>query len=216
MPPAPSVGSAIGFLDAPVSFETVRSRYATLDQWEPDEINTLLGAMVAEATVVVRAGAPGRELRVTRTAFMRYRGQGHEIEIALPDRDLSADDKSDLVHLFEDAYRAQFSRSVPGMTVEILNWAVSVSTIAAAPVPIPPIAAARPASPSGRRQCHCDRTGAPIEMAVYQRETLRPGHRLTGPALIVEPQTTTLISAEFRVEVDGALNLILTRTEGVS
>ncbi|MDH3668730.1 MAG: hydantoinase/oxoprolinase family protein [Paracoccaceae bacterium] len=214
IPPDPSVGSAIGFLEAPVAFETVRSRYATLDDLDVEGINGLLQAMVAEATNVVRAGAPEGDLWITRTAFMRYRGQGHEIEIALPDRDLNAHDKLDLVQRFEAAYRAQFARSVPGMTIEILNWAVSVSSATAAPVGIPSIQAVRQAKPLGQRQCHCDRTGVLVEMAVYQRDALRPGDRLAGPALIAEPQTTTLVSADFQAEVDGALNLILIREEG--
>ncbi len=214
VPPDPSVGSAIGFLEAPVSFEKVRSRYATLEDLDVEGINDLLHAMVAEATNVVRAGAPVADLWIRRTAFMRYRGQGHEIEIALPDRDLSPGDRSDLVHWFEAAYRAQFARSVPGMTIEILNWAVGVSTANAAPAQIPSIQAVRQANAAGKRHCNCDRTGALVEMAVYQREALRPGDRLAGPALIVEPQTTTLVSADFQAKVDGALNLILTREEG--
>ena len=213
VPPDPSVGSAIGFLEAPVSFETVRSRYGTLDDLDIARVDAMFEGMIEEATEVVRGGAPEGALEVRRSAFMRYRGQGHEIEIGMPDRALAVDDLPNLVRRFEEAYRGQFARSVPGMTIEILNWAVRVATAARPLQPIPLEAKARPARPSCSRTCCCDRTGEPIEMAVYPRETLSPGDTLAGPALIVEPQTTTLVSAEFCARVDGALNLILTREE---
>jgi N-methylhydantoinase A len=211
IPRNPSVGSAIGFLDAPVSFEIVRSRYATLADLDIAGLNAFFAAMITEAQTVVRSGAPNAGLQTRCTAFMRYHGQGHEIEIALPDRDLVSDDTAHLTHLFETAYRAQFSRSVPGMTIEILNWAVRVST-AIPPGPAqPPTAPCRRVQPTAHRTVACDQTGAPVTMAIYQRGALIPGDILSSPALVVEPQTTTLVSAGFNATVDVDLNLILTR-----
>ena len=57
----------------------------------------------------------------------------------------------------------------------------------------------------------CDVTGETVEAAVFDRAALRPGARVAGPALIAEPQTTTLVSRDFRAEVDGDGNLLLTR-----
>ena len=47
----------------------------------------------------------------------------------------------------------------------------------------------------------------------YDRAALIPGNTLSGPALVVEPQTTTYVSADFTAQVDGDGNLILTRSE---
>jgi N-methylhydantoinase A len=213
IPRDPGVGSAIGFLDAPVAFEIVRSRYTTLEVFDLDGVNALFAAMIAEAAAVVEAGAPGAPRETARSAFMRYRGQGHEIEIALPDQPLAHADIIRMTGLFEAAYRAQFVRSVPGMTIEILNWAVRVSTLPR-PVEAPPAArSSRSRKPEGRRTIRCDATGAPVEAAVYNRAALRPGDSLSGPALVVEPQTTTLVSSGFACRVDGGGNLILTREE---
>jgi N-methylhydantoinase A len=156
-------------------------------------------------------GAPDAPLAIRRTAFMRYHGQGHEIEIALPDRPLTAADAAEMTGAFEAEYARQFSRAVPGMTIEVLNWAVSVSTAPPAPSPAP--AALKPAAPGRRahRAIACDLTGAPVDAAVYDRAILAPGDTLTGPALIVEPQTTTLVSADFGPPVGRRGNLVLTR-----
>jgi N-methylhydantoinase A len=211
IPRDPGVGSAVGFLEAPVSFEIVRSRYATLDDLDISGLNAFFAAMIMEAEAVVLAGALEGTLETTREAFMRYSGQGHEIAIALPNRDLMPADTAYLTGLFEAAYSDQFSRAVPGMQIEILNWAVRVSTVSDPVTALPPVGSKRLAEPAGHRMVSCDETGAPVKATIYNRDALAPGDTLTGPALIVEPQTTTLVSAGFHAAVDSGRNLVLTR-----
>ena len=212
VPPNPGVGSAVGFLFAPVSYELVRSFYSLLSRIDLAEVNRLLDAMVAEASGVVAAGAPGQAQQVRRAAFMRYRGQGHEIEIPLPGSGLSRDRLPEISAAFERAYAQQFSRPVPGMEIEILNWAVTVSTMAAAPAMGRDPPERRVPQPCGRREIRCDVTARRISAPLYRRADLLPGDHLLGPALIAEPQTTTFVSADFTARVDGAGNLRLSRT----
>ena len=65
----------------------------------------------------------------------------------------------------------------------------------------------------GTRTIICDITGQPITASVYMRKTLRPGDTLNGPALILEPQTTTFVSRDFRASVDANDTLVLNREE---
>ena len=209
VPNSPGVGSAVGFLYAPVSFEVVRSLHMRLERLDLSSVNALLTEMSNEAAQVVRAGAPEAALTTSRSAFMRYHGQGHEIAIALPEGALSQADLPALKAAFEAEYATQFSRPVPGMSIEILNWAVSVSA------PAPPLALAadgaqaHSAIPAEHRRILCDVTGTWVSAGLYTRETLAPGAILNGPALIVEPQTTTLVSADFAARVDAQGNLWL-------
>lgn len=212
IPRDPGVGSAVGFLHAPISFETVRSKHTMLDNLDPDDLNRFFEAMLSQATDVVRAGAPEAELRSSRTAFMRYRGQGHEIEIRLPDRDLVQTDIGDLKATFEVEYRRQYARSVPGMPIEILNWAASVSTVPRNTPVVPEPHAARPVAPTRQKSIRCDVTGNDVTAGVFKREDLVPGDRLAGPALVVEPQSTTFVSSDFELSVDTDSNLLLSRT----
>jgi N-methylhydantoinase A len=116
---------------------------------------------------------------------------------------------------FEAEYRRLFARAVPGMTIEILNWAVRVST---APTPATPAVDGPPApapnriiEPKRTRSILCDVTGETVKAGLIHRGELKPGDRLSGPVLIVEPQTTTLVSRDFLAAVDGDGNLLLTR-----
>ncbi|MEL6452186.1 MAG: hydantoinase/oxoprolinase family protein [Pseudomonadota bacterium] len=213
IPRDPGVGSALGFLFAPVSFEIVRSHYTTLDAVDLAALTTLFDAMQAEADAVVRAGAPGAAIHHRRVAFMRYHGQGHEIEIPLPQGPLTCAHIDALRTGFATEYSRQFSRTVPGMTVEVLNWALSASTAAPKGASPPGSPTVHTAQATGTRAILCDVTGTRRTAQVYDRAALAPGAQLHGPALVTEPQTTTLVSADFTAQVDGAGNLWLTQTQ---
>ncbi len=216
IPRDPGVGSAVGFLFAPVSFEIVRSRYARLDSLDVSDISRFFDTMTEEAEAVVRAGAPVGELNYTRTAFMRYHGQGHEIEITLPDRSLEAGDIETLRLAFEAEYSRQFSRSVPGMEIEILNWSVQVASRTSEADAIAKTTAQGSAKPDRSHDILCEVSGERRKASIYDRGNLGPGQYIEGPALIVEPQTTTYVSADFTAAIDGDGNIILERLEGQS
>jgi len=213
IPNDPGVGSAVGFLYAPVSFEIIRSHHTTLGQIDLTAINTLFAEMSQTAREIVRAGARTGPLDQHRIAFMRYQGQGHEIEIPLPPNSLTPEDLQDLEQAFATEYSRQFSRTVPGMTIEILNWSLSLSSRAAALSPPPNTPAAKPAASKDTRDMLCDVTGTWTQAAIYDRASLAPGDMLQGPALIIEPQTTTLVSADFSARIDGRGNIWLDRHE---
>jgi len=132
VPSNAGVGSAVGFLRAPIAYEIVRSQLQRLDSFDAGAANTLLAAMRSEAEAIVRRGEPEAPLTESRSAFMRYRGQGHEIAVPLPVRPYRADDASELLAAFEAAYRRLYSRVIPGVEVEVLSWVLLLS----GPVPI--------------------------------------------------------------------------------
>lgn len=209
IPPNPGVGSAVGFLFAPVSFEIVRSRYSLLGSLDIDEVNALFDDMIAEAADVVAQGAGDARTETRRTAFMRYNGQGHEIEIDLPDRSLTATDIAPLIAAFEEEYRKQFSRPVPGMQIGILNWAVRVATQGRAISPVTKTPALTTFQVRQTRTITCDVDGSRKQAAFVSRADLKLGDHISGPALISEPQTTTLVSVDFSAHVDAIGNLVL-------
>ncbi len=214
VPCNPGVGSAVGFLYAPVSFEIIRSRYETLELLDVDGLNLFFDDMVLEAEKVVRAGIPNGPLTQRRVAFMRYHGQGHEIEIIMPDRALKSDDVQVLKRAFEAEYRRQFSRTVPGMTIEILNWGLTVSSDAPVLPDSPNAATTLITNTEETREIFCDVTGDLREARVLDRHSLRPGDNVNGPALIAESQTTTFVSADFNARMDEMGNIWMTRARG--
>ena len=203
VPTDAGVGSAVGFLCAPVAYEVVRSRYMTLRGFDPDAANAMLEAMRDEALAVVRAGAPEAPLAEDRTAFMRYVGQGHEIEVELPARRLAADDGELLKERFDRAYEALYARTIPDADVEILSWAIRVGTGVETPDPVPGTAEVDAPAADGHNRVFDPEDEAFEDVPRYGRAGLAPGTRVRGPAVITEDETSTFIAAEFDARILG-------------
>ena len=217
------VGSAVGFLLAPISYEVVRSRYMRLSGFDAGLVSGVLAGMREEAAAVVAEGAPGTATAERAHAYMRYVGQGHEIGVELPPEVMAGaaggaaphwgngggggDPAAALGAAFDRAYHAVYGRTIPGLDVEVLSWTLVVSAPARSPVaaepPVPDPAQASPA-PDPTRAAPAPRPVARAELfngtgdgtvnaAVHHRRALDPGARIRGPALIAETQTTTVI-----------------------
>jgi N-methylhydantoinase A len=214
IPKGAGVGSAIGFLAAPVSYEVVRSRYTKLAEFEPGVLSKMFAEMGDEAHAIVTTGAPGAELEERRIAYMRYIGQGHEIVVDVPVRDLTAADGAGLKAAYDKAYEDLFGRVIPSMEVEILTWALSVSTLQPAPSTLSEVAGEIEATASGERELFdADRTEF-VTAPVYQRDDLAPGMTLQGPALIMEAQTTTVVSGHFMAIINASEHIEIRRKTG--
>ena len=128
------VGSAFGFLRAPIAYEVVRTRHVRLDALDAKTTERrLFAAMRAEAEAVVRLGAPAETLVETRTGFMRYRGQGHEIAVPLPDQ--RARRRCRAATCAAASMRPMtrvFGRVIPRLEVEALTWTLSLADRTAA------------------------------------------------------------------------------------
>jgi len=204
VPSGAGVGSAIGFLRAPVGYEVVRSLYQRFSTFDVDAVNALLVEMQAEAMRVVEAAGSGLATVETRTAFMRYVGQGHEIPVPLPARVLTPDDVATVRARYDEEYTNFYDRPVPGSDVEIMGYAVVVATVTEAAV----IATAVPvaelqAAPNGTRLVRDTATGEVTLWSVYDRTALAPGTRITGPAVIAEDETSTLVGPGWTATVDA-------------
>jgi N-methylhydantoinase A len=211
VPEGAGVGSAVGFLMAPVAYEVVRSRYVQLDRdkFDPAFVNRLFAEMRAEAEAVVKAAAPQAKLIATRTADMRYRGQGHEITVALPDGEFTPQSRETLIELYEEGYAATFGRTIPGLTVEIMNWTLRLAA-EQPPVPkCPPQPADKPAKARGRRPVYDPADQDMKDVPVYHRTDLSIGSHIPGPAVIAEDETTTIVPKSFaaRLSPIGAILL---------
>jgi N-methylhydantoinase A len=214
VPPNAGVGSAVGFLTAPIFYEIVQSRHQRLDAFDAAAVSALLASMAREARALVEPGARGAALTERRLAYMRYGGQGHEIAVPLPARALTGDDIAELRAVFEREYAALFKRPIPGAAIEALSWSVLVSTSARAPAPNAPVTERRKAAPNGTRRVFDGRAGASIDVPLYDRGKMPPGTAVSGPALIAEDETSTFVSASFDASIDAAGCIVMERKVG--
>ena len=207
-----SVGSAVGFLRAPVAFELVRSLQLRDDAFEISRVNKLLKEMQSEATAIVAAGALGAKLQTHRTVEMRYEGQGHEISVPLPARALTVKDAAKLRAEYESRYERQFGLRIADVPVEFLTWSVNVSTVSPGRRGSKTAGKKKKAVANGKRVVFDPVSGKRQAVATYLRKDLSPAMHLSGPALVVEPQTTTLVPRGWQCSVTPAGHLMLRKT----
>jgi N-methylhydantoinase A len=213
VPAGAGVGSALGFLLAPAAYEIVRSLPMRLDRFDEGRVVTLFDEMRGEAEAVVRAAAGDVPLTEERAAFMRYAGQGHEIAVACSTLPAERLTKESLLAAFDAAYRAIYGRAIPGMAVEVMSWSLKVTSAAdgkaAAPLFSQP--SVRKQERGETRPVYDAAARRRLNYALIDRVALASGDRVSGPALILEAQTTTVVTSRFDACVDAMGNLILTR-----
>jgi N-methylhydantoinase A len=211
VPSNAGVGSAVGFLAAPIAYELVRSRHVRLDAFDTAAVSDLLQEMASEARALVEPGAAGAPVRERRAAFMRYVGQGHEITVELPNRPLTNADLPALRRQFEKDYAAMFERPIPGAAIEVLSWSVLATTDARNPAKVASVARQPAGKAAGSRKFFDGRAGQLIEIPLYRREDMAPGTTIAGPAVIAEDETSTFVSVGFDAHIDGAGSIVMER-----
>ncbi len=211
VPTEAGVGSAIGFLRAPVAYEVVRSRNMRLRDFDADTANEIIEEMSAEALSVVRSGAPDARLEETRGAYMRYVGQGHEIFVAFPVRALRPGDREVVQRAFDDEYSRLYRRVIPEAEVEVLTWALTISTVAEHPRPV----GTREPRPAPAPVDHLPvpdlETGEEHEVPLYWRPDLEPGAVIAGPAIVAEDETSTYVTRRFGIRVAANRYIVIER-----
>jgi N-methylhydantoinase A len=211
VPEGAGVGSAVGFLRAPIGYEVVRTRFMSLKQFDAAAINEIFAGMRAEAEAVVRMGAGDAELVETRMAFMRYRGQGHEISVTLPIRPYEAADITFFEEAFDSEYRTLYSRTIPKLEVEVLTWTLSLATAQPLPAVSPEPQERYQADAESHRALFDADLGKDVEAAIVQRTALRPGGAISGPAVIVEDETSTVVTAGFTATINTLGQIVLSK-----
>ena len=213
IPPDAGVGSAVGFLLAPISYEVVRSRQQVLAKLDHQLVNDLYTEMRSEALAIVQEASTSDSLIETPQAYMRYVGQGHELAIDLPAGPYTESHRDRFTEAFERTYANLYGHVIDGVDIEILSWTLMVSepvTQSLTPASLEPSA---PLKAIGEYSVFDAETATRLDVPVYLREQLAANVYINGPALITEDQTTTVISSSFSASINSLGCIVLTKKQ---
>ncbi len=211
VPKGAGVGSAIGFLRAPFSFEANRSVYMRLSEFKPEVVRNLLWELVANATGFVRSCDASAVISASYKAYMRYKGQGWEIPIMLTAAQAENPDVVVFKKLFETDYAALFGRTVADMEIEITVWAVNATTPTEKVELVDSLPKESSAEIISMRSVFDANVGARVEAGVVLRDSMAAGQMVLGPAIITEDETTIIVpSSRYAVaQADGTIDVVL-------
>lgn len=205
--------SAFGLLTSPLAYALSQSDYIGLEDLSIEEFEERFTQLIDRAKIFLFGPNPKNvEITTNLILDMRYRGQGYNVEVNLPHTDKLKNLHSQLHKLFEDAYEKIFSTSFKDKPVEIETWKVEVR---GTPPPVDNLHLAMTSEQSqgalkGSRQVYFPENDESfVDCKVYDRYALKPGEKLTGPALIEETETTYVIGVDDVVQVDESGVLIV-------
>lgn len=213
IPQGAGVGSAIGFLKAPFGYESLASRMIPLSGFDPGMVNALIADLKATAERFVRQGTAG-VIQSEITAFMRYRGQGWEIPVPLPDRPFDATDADLIRGQFLDAYARFFGRAIDGLSgleIEVVTISVKSADERPAPERVALTTGSRVVQATAFRAVFDPSSARMLQTGIVARDSLTSGDRLSGPVVIVERETSTVVTAPFDVVVQADGSLLMLR-----
>ncbi|MAK05759.1 MAG: methylhydantoinase [Rhodospirillaceae bacterium] len=201
IPTNASVGSAVGFLRAPVGYEVVKSLRMLLNKFNYEKVNNLLASMRNEAQNIIQKNSDKTEFSEERFAFMRYAGQGHEIKVPIDNEILSNEDVKKIKSSFEANYEKLYSRTLPNADIEILTWSLSLSIVGENSNEYLELDTYKTIKENSIID-FCDyQSGEKIKIPNYDRTELNPGDLIQGQCVITEAQTTIVVSNNFNTKV---------------
>ena len=212
------VAAAMGFLVAPLVFDFVRTVHSGLESVDWAAVRAAVTEMEQEGRRILSTTVREDQIGFRRWADMRYRGQGHEIRVPLPDRSLGPGGEPALREAFERAYAAIYGHTAPDVPVDVVSWRIAAHgpkpalrlPVASAPDSAAASDVAGPGSAlKGRRAAYLPEHNGFAQVPVYDRYRLTPGHGFPGPAIVEERESTVVVGPHARVRVDDWLNLVI-------
>lgn len=210
LPAAAGVTAAIGLLAAEVRFDVARTWVRRVDAVDPATLTAMYDEMTRQALTVVRESAVAGEVTLVRTADARYVGQGYELTVAVPGGPLDAGALERLRQGFDEIYAARYGYAQPAEPVEVVTW--KLSAIGGTPRLALAKAATEPGDAPRKavRRAYFPEARGYVDCPVYDRYRLWAGLGLTGPAIVEERESTTVLPPGVRATVDEHANLVAT------
>ena len=196
VPPIAGVGSAFGFMTAPISFDFTRSYVRQLEALDLDELNTVLDDLEREGRVIVEAaGVAAEDFSARLSIDMRYVGQGYEVRVPFEKKTLTQAHIAEIQAAFEDEYRQFYGRLADGVGIEAVNWRIVISGPSPEIGELASEAATTPTTdkPIATRSVYFEAEAASPDIPVYRRDTLSPSWQAEGPLIIEEAASTTVV-----------------------
>ncbi len=216
VPSGAGVGSAHGFLQAPIAYQAVRSRVVALHDFDAQTVNAIFADLRAEAEAILKLASPERTYRERRYSDMRYQGQGHDLSVEIPGRAYTANDGKELEACFHSVYRKFYNRTIPNLCAQALTWTLILSVdsdgVRSSPVATETSGAAMARNTSPVFDAGI---GGFVDANVFDRVDLMSGQTFAGPALVVEEQTTTYVPPGFTGQISAGHHLVLDQQEDV-
>ncbi|HEX9837285.1 MAG TPA: hydantoinase/oxoprolinase family protein, partial [Alphaproteobacteria bacterium] len=211
VPRAPGVFSAFGMLFSDLRYDFVRTWFTRLAEAQFDQVERIYRELEDEGRAAIAGTSiKPQEITVKRAADMRYVGQEHAVTVDLPMEVFAKQDRGAIKRHFDEMHEQRYGTSAPEEQAEIVSLRTTVTGVMKKP-PQEKVAMGKAAPEkkafTGNRAVYF--TGGFVETPTYARAELLGGNKISGPALIEEHASTTVLMPGDDMEVDSFGNLVI-------
>jgi len=218
IPMAAGVTSALGFFTANISIDASRTRKAPVDSLDLEDLDNIFRELENAAGDLLPSKAGRGRIVFHRRADMQYGGQGYGVQVDLPGAaGWPSVTRSDVLKRFNDAYERLYGRIYSDVHVEIMNLRVDAEIVPESAFSLPPLKSTGRdlgTTQKGTRDVYFPEAGGYVPCPIYDRNELEPGHCFSGPAVVEERESTTIVGPYATTEVDRFGMLLLQLQEG--
>lgn len=210
VPQEPGTMCARGILLSDISFDFVRSHICAVDDASWAQVVDAFASLRADADAwLEREGVAPAQRTYLCSIDARYVGQNFEVQV--PMETVGHDDRAAFDAGFRAAHEREYGYDVPGRTVELINCRLkAVGAVPKAPLAQADAGETKPeAARTGERDVYHGKAYGWLPTPVYARSRLAPGVELTGPAVVEEMSSTTVLAPNHSLCVDAYSNLII-------
>jgi N-methylhydantoinase A len=206
IPLQPGAFSAFGALLADTRFDYSKTNWMRMRNLDLDQVNAIFSELETQAADDFRAEGFGAAPLLSRSVDLRYVGQNWELNVELPGGTLTAADMGRAIQHFHDTHERVYGYALEGEELEILTFLVTavgtrheidLPTIAEGPLP----------DPIGTKQVFFRGSTEAVDTPLYRRHDLPAGAELSGPALVGQLDSTTLLPPGSTTSIDKYGNL---------
>ena len=207
VPNHPGQFSAFGFIMTDPRIDVERTAQMTSKAFKREHANRVMNDLVRESTQALKEQGYTENIEIYRALEMRYFGQNHELEVGIGFEEFNDETIASIWQSFHAAHKARYNFDIPGETIELIS--IKITAISATGKPVLPKLPKGDGAPTpvGTRQVAFD--DGVYEAAIYDRAALLGGQRFTGPAVIEEPASVTVVRPGMPVRVDEYGHLLL-------
>lgn len=214
VPQAPGYFSAFGMLFSDLRYDYVRTAPMRLADVEFDVIERIHREMEDEGrAAIARTSVEPGDIVISRAADMRYVGQEHAVTVDLPSKYFADRDHDAIKKHFDDVHDLRYGTCAPDERAEVVSLRSTIAGIMHKP-PLKEIERGGEQPPAeaftGQRPIFFSELGAFSETPTYARTHLLAGNRISGPAVIEEHASTTVLFPGDEMEVDRLGNFVIT------
>ncbi|MEO0765133.1 MAG: hydantoinase/oxoprolinase family protein [Pseudomonadota bacterium] len=214
VPPYPGITSAMGLLTADLKYDAIRTQFQLSSMIDLDRINADFRTM--EANLAARFGddnVPEDQITFTRSGDLRYVGQGYELKVPVSGGDLNETDLEDIWEQFHSIHAAEYGHAFRASPIEVVNLRVTAVAAQGRLEQLPPAASGSLQDALLHSRSSVFRKAGSLQAfdtAVYRRDRLPVNVPFSGPAILLQKDSTTLVPPGATACVHPSGSIIIT------